>query len=343
LSTKLPKIEEVIDDKKSINLLKNKNIENDDAIEQVHEIISDFIADSISGNLKHFLKEEKIVESPAEAHHLLGHVYFEKNIPKWEDNFLKSIDLGHKKAPFCLANCYYRRDEYIKAEKYYQMAIKNKINAAYLYAAHSNYYLENYKKAERLFLQSIKRTKDPDAMDLLGHMYSGDNELQNKGKAVKYFKQAILAGKQKSRSCLAWHYYLHEFEREKKYALKLVKQAYKELEKPYMLINLAIIYLWNDLIEDSIETSKGFLYDEEIIEENDEKILHYLVKLLNKDQLNFVYNYFNNNLNLNLKDRFKPLWYATVYLLEGKHSDEFLKMGEELKETVNNLLEEIET
>jgi len=339
LINKVPAIEDII---KNTQVTKQQKLEH--ALQRANKIIYDKIEHTIaehSENLIQKLKEEDIVKKPAEAYHILGHIYYAEGQDEWEDHFIESIKLGHRKAPFCLANCYYKNKEYKKADEYYDVAIKSKIKPAYLNAANLNYYyLKDYNKAESLLLEYTKKGIDTDAIDTLAHMYS--DELNEPEKAVKQFQKAIRHGNHKSRSCLAWHYYSHNIEDKKKEAIKLVQKAFKKLEKPFMQINLAIIFLWNDLIEESINTAKNFLFKGDILKNHSDKILHFLMKLISKGQIHFVYNYLNDNENLNLKDRFKPLWYTVVYLLEGQHSEEYLRMGDELKETVESILIKIE-
>ncbi len=43
-----------------------------------------------------------------------------------------------------------------------------------------------------------------------------------------------------------------------------------------------------------------------------------------------------------LKDRYKPVWYALMKLLEKEFPDEIKKMGSELSESVDEILLEIE-
>jgi DNA-binding transcriptional regulator GbsR (MarR family)/nucleoside-triphosphatase THEP1 len=66
----------------------------------------------------------------------------------------------------------------------------------------------------------------------------------------------------------------------------------------------------------------------------------YIQLLLAKKQYHTAYNYFANE-EWQLKDRFKPLYYATLYFLKDEYPTEFLRMGPELKETVDDVLTEV--
>ena len=43
----------------------------------------------------------------------------------------------------------------------------------------------------------------------------------------------------------------------------------------------------------------------------------------------------------NLKDRFKPIWYALMTLMQDEFPNEIKKMGNEIKQITNDVLEEI--
>ncbi|GAB2593723.1 hypothetical protein [Spirosoma areae] len=66
----------------------------------------------------------------------------------------------------------------------------------------------------------------------------------------------------------------------------------------------------------------------------------YLKLLLAKKQYHTAYNYFAQE-EWQLKDRFKPLYYATLYFLRDEYPTEYLRMGPELKETVDDILAEV--
>ena len=66
----------------------------------------------------------------------------------------------------------------------------------------------------------------------------------------------------------------------------------------------------------------------------------YLKLLLAKKQYHTAYNYFQNE-EWQLNVRFKPLYYATVFFLRDEYPTEYLRMGPELEETVDDILAEV--
>ena len=68
-----------------------------------------------------------------------------------------------------------------------------------------------------------------------------------------------------------------------------------------------------------------------------EKLLLLLIK---KDQLEIVYGLMNEFSHL--KEQFKPMYYAVVFLLKDERHQEYLRMGSELQGTVDEILQKVE-
>jgi hypothetical protein len=66
--------------------------------------------------------------------------------------------------------------------------------------------------------------------------------------------------------------------------------------------------------------------------------------LLSKKKYDYLYSLFTEEENapLQLKDRLKPIWYALIYFMRDKYPNEYLKMGEELRETVEEIIAKVE-
>lgn len=66
----------------------------------------------------------------------------------------------------------------------------------------------------------------------------------------------------------------------------------------------------------------------------------FLILLLKKNQLEVVYGLMKDSPNL--QEQFKPIYYATTSLLKDERQEEYLRMGPELKGTVNEILQKVE-
>ncbi len=62
--------------------------------------------------------------------------------------------------------------------------------------------------------------------------------------------------------------------------------------------------------------------------------------LIAKKQYHLALNIFNENPH-KFKDRFKPVYYALMSFMKDEYPNEYLKMGGELKETVDEIIEKI--
>lgn len=107
-----------------------------------------------------------------------------------------------------------------------------------------------------------------------------------------------------------------------------------------MMTKISPVYKYNDYFK----TSEGEnLFNELIIKEDDSSIqLLFFIFFLN-GEFKFLYYLLNSELGQkhNLKNRFKPHYYALMYFMQDKYPNEYLKMGSELKETVEEIIEEV--
>ncbi len=70
-------------------------------------------------------------------------------------------------------------------------------------------------------------------------------------------------------------------------------------------------------------------------------VILYLNLLLSKGQLYKAKEFFELE-KYQLKERYKPIWYALMTLMQKEFPDEIKKMGSELKQSVDEVLIEIE-
>ena len=111
------------------------------------------------------------------------------------------------------------------------------------------------------------------------------------------------------------------------------------LENKNLSIFLATIQLWNNLYEESIQTIENAGSDvfDNILGFGD--VDEYFLILLSKGQQETAYSIMKK---FNLKEDLKPFYYATVSLLKDERQQEYLRMGPELKGTVNEILQKVE-
>jgi len=101
--------------------------------------------------------------------------------------------------------------------------------------------------------------------------------------------------------------------------------------------------LSNDEIEGSLVKANLFLKVANNEDKYNKYINEYLILLMAKKQYNSCIKLFNEN-DFRLKDKFRPTYYALMYFMKNqdeKFEIEYRKIGEELEETIGEIIEEV--
>ena len=101
-----------------------------------------------------------------------------------------------------------------------------------------------------------------------------------------------------------------------------------------------MVLLWNNEIEKAYDISQEYITDLASFEEFPQDISPFLLLLIAKKQYHLALKIFNENPH-NLKDRFKPIYYALMYFMQDEYPNEYRKMGGELTQTVQEIIEKI--
>ena len=265
-----------------------------------------------------------------------------KDFEKAEAYYLKAIDAGVNQALNNLALLYENEyKNYEKAEAYYLKAIETGDNGTlYNLAKLYNEEYKDYKKAEAYYLKAIE-TGDNKALNNLANLY--ENEYKDFEKAKVLYEKEIAKDNKAAFNGYAWLLFEH-FTNEKENALLYAQKAVENEANIHTLHTLACIQLWNNQPEAAFETANQFLYDEKSIEDFDNDYQTFLLLAIAKKQYAFVYDYFmgERGKKIQSKDRFKPIWYALMHYMREEHPIEYLRMGSELKETVEEIIVKID-
>ena len=120
----------------------------------------------------------------------------------------------------------------------------------------------------------------------------------------------------------------------------LISQNYKADKNYYNIHDFATILLWSEDFSKSYEKFLEWLeYDNALDNKGDVTI--YLNLLMAKGQLYKAKELFEIP-EYDLKNRYKPIWYALMSLMQDEFPHEIKKMGDELKESVDEILVEVE-
>ena len=212
---------------------------------------------------------------------------------------------------------------------------KNNTAAIYRLALMYQLKLKNVTKAIQYFNLAIDKG-NVDAMSSLALLYQTD--LKEYDKAAKYFKMAIDTGNVEAMNNLAWLYFITKTN--KKEAINLLDKAYQESMKITNAYVCAMVYIWNDQIEEGLTRAKDFMENEDMITRFSMGIEPYLMLLMAKKQYSYLYDLFHEN-QYNVKDVYKPIYYALMYFMQDLYPDEYKRMGEELRQTVEEIVGQI--
>jgi TPR repeat protein len=197
---------------------------------------------------------------------------------------------------------------------------------------------KDFEKAKHYYLQAVEKGNSW-AMNNLASLYK--IEFKDFNKAEKYYLMAVEKGHHRAMSNLSWMYFLEK--RNKIKALTLIKEAVKAVKKEKNYIrysNLSIILLWNNEIEESLKIERELMESEEYIEKSVTSGSEYLILLLAKKQYYAALKMFEES-SFDLKERLKPIYYALMYFLKDDYPNEYKKMGAELKETVEEIINKV--
>ncbi len=263
-----------------------------------------------------------------------------KDINKAEKYYLMAVEKGDSEALRGLGILYHDElKDYKKAEKYYLMAAeKGDLEAIIRLGALYHIELKEYKKAEKCYLLAVEEGNSG-VMLALGRLY--DDELKDIQKAEKYYLMAAETGKTEAIIALAVFYFYQKENKEK--VLELVRKVsmeeahdkFGELRNKH---NLSMALLWNNKIEESLEIMFELMELEEYLEEFDDVIREYLIHLMAKKQFYAALKIFEQN-RFDLKERVSPIYYALMNFLKDDFPNEYRKMGEELQQTVEEVIQ----
>ena len=195
-------------------------------------------------------------------------------------------------------------------------------------------------KSKRYYKKAIEQGHIG-AMDNLGNIYS--RESGGFESAKYYYEMAVEKGDVSAMNNLALTYFDENVE--KAQSLLLMQKAKEKSDKAYTCRGLALIFLWNEQYQESVESIIETINHEEYSEDIEEQwfmngMYNYFLLLLAKKQYHLALELFTEHKQL--KTQFKPMYYALMVLLKDQYPKESLKMGSELTDTVDEVLAGVE-
>ena len=263
----------------------------------------------------------------------LGYLYQTQGmIDQAVDCFLKAVENGDRNALLSLGNAYREQGNLDKAESYYLQASENGDVDA-LFNMGNLYIIQNKPEKAEEYYKKAAESGDHEALFNLGALYKEQGKL-NKAKAI--YLKAVEVKIPEAANQLAWLYF--ELGSNLKEALQLIRNDYEQKPDYYNTHTLTTILLWEENLSQSYEMFLKWLDIGD--EHNDYDITIYLTLLMAKKQL-----YKAKELlelpGYSLKDKCKPVWYALMTLMQNDFPNELTKMGSELQESVDEVLQQV--
>ncbi len=287
-----------------------------------------------------FEKLEQIKIKTPDDYYFLAFLYDTKfkDFVKAEQYYLMAVAKEHAGAMYNLALLYETEfKDFVKAEQYYLMAVAKEhagamFNLALLYATE----FKDFVKAEQYYLMAVAK-EDTMAMVNLANLYR--TEFKDLVKAEQYYLMAVAKEDANAMNSLAWLYFENKINRPG--AIEYAARSFTKEKNIYNSHTYAMVLLWNNQIEKANEIAQEFLSNQASFEEFPEDISLFLLLLIAKKQYHLTLKLFNENPH-DLKDRFKPIYYALMYFLQDEYPNEYRKMGGELKQTVEEIIQKIQ-
>lgn len=199
---------------------------------------------------------------------------------------------------------------------------------------------EDFQQAEHHYQESINLRNDTAAKMKLANLYA--YQLENKELATKYYQQLFTQLQTKE----LFELFLFDLE-DGGYGLFFLKflsnhpslNIYREMDE-YSKQNLENVLLSQSLV-------LMVFFEKRVDSKLIEGKLYQLIQILLNLQIIFksyqnVYNLYEVfSEGFDVKYFFKPHYYALMYFLKDEYPNEYLRMGDELKETVEELIAEI--
>jgi len=250
--------------------------------------------------------------------------------------WLGEVKLQNTLAMMNLANLFWSYEKELeKTQYYYEMAGNLGETEAWLQLGKIYLTYQNEPEKARDFFLKALNLGDFESILLLGFLY--DKYLNDKTEAIRYYQKALQLGHKEALLGLGFIYWndLKNNEKAEHYFLISAKNnnilAFSSLCQIY-----AELGDFNKMLEFAEKTLDA------IRPETDPRILDELFKVhLKNKQYHFLYNQFKKP-ELELMKYARPYWYVLMWFMKKEYPGEYEKVGSELKETVDEIIQSIE-
>lgn len=285
----------------------------------------------------------------------IGEILYESGEFKEAKKMLiKALKLGNDRAHGFYVRVLIKLEEMEAAEEYLLKKTKNggfekELIEFYLFTDKS---VRSFEKIENVFKSITKDVIEKDcdfqvyrALNLLIEADTSDNDLLEKEgiKLLNKAKERYSDCKIKTKAFfLMYHllvtYYINN--KDKLAVTNFLGELGNDIKPTFELYGM-FIRVWNSNYHSAIEDFNSYLIaqDFKIADDGLKLVNNIFLLLLARKQYHSVIKIFNANKNL--KEIFKPTYYALMIFLKVEYPNEHLKMGKELKQPVQDVMTRI--
>jgi tetratricopeptide (TPR) repeat protein len=308
-----------------------------------------------------FDKAEKLYlqaskDNVEDAFQCLGKLYFKTgNIKGAKKSFDNALNLGEKEALAEIGILYRdsKRPDYDKAKHFFEAAISEGVLRAYTLLG--DLYMDVLNE-EELAIDTFKRGvnhSDSGSAHILGHYYRDNGDWE---KSDSMFLKSVELGRTSAAICLIAGIYNGARIDKKGYALNLLKTTFLDIDNKGLHVKFwyVILLLWNDLLEDSLQVfSKAMPSIVALLKRKDDtrydhqvnamisQISNLFLLLIAKQEYKVCLSLFENESEVDFKTIIRPVYFALMECLKSDFPNEYLKAGDEYKDTMKEINETI--
>lgn len=285
----------------------------------------------------------RFLESWCDERELIDRLFEIDELVKNPDNIVHqdyiNALLSSKKMPYTLKS-YYSRELKKQYPKTINVSPENYKNVDIAETLISLYNNDQFYKAIDIAYWQIKSKNISDIVFAASFLKKVLGEHESFVRLFDHAEKVVKNEGYKSKDVLDlvhWYYSSNVSDR-RSTALELLLEL-SPFKNQNLLVFLATIQLWNNLYEEAIQTIENADSDifANILTFGDAD--EYFLMLLSKGQQETAYSVIKK---FNIKEKFKPIYYATVSLIKDERQQEYLRMGPELQGTVDEILQKVE-
>lgn len=267
------------------------------------------------------------------------------------DTLEEAVSTGNNQALLHLAEIYIESDniDHVKIIDILQQAIEEKVDRAEFLLGRYYFQTEkNLEKAEKYLIIAAKR-KDEDAAHLLAHLYHETDDWAN---AEKWFVRSFELGRKSAYICMANCAISSNISKRKSFILSKFQDFITEMEAPSVpiLIEYGKLLLWNGKAAEAIKIIQSIgPRISQILSSSNEKVKENILKHLTElfieiiatKKMQLALELFENG-EVNYKQIIRPVYFALMNYLKKELPNEYLRAGNDMSETVDEVISEIE-